>query len=215
MEIKMISAMGMNCYLLSVGDGFILIDTGISFARRRVEAEIERAGCKPGNLKLIVLTHGDVDHVSNAAYLRDKFGTKIAMHPGDLKMVETGDLLASRPQKPGPFLRFIRQFFRLRKPNRFTPDIFLEEGDDLSSYGLDARIVHLPGHTNGSIAVLTRDSDLFCGDMYVFSDAVPHFGLGNPTDFAASAEKLKKIDFVTVYPGHGRSFSKKAYINDL
>ena len=58
-----------NCYLIETDTGYILIDTGCSNKRTELEKELERAGCKPDNLKLIVLTHGDFDHTSNACLL--------------------------------------------------------------------------------------------------------------------------------------------------
>ena len=61
-----------NCYLIKTDIGYILIDTGCSNKRTELEKELERAGCKPGNLELIVLTHGDFDHTGNANYLREK-----------------------------------------------------------------------------------------------------------------------------------------------
>jgi len=63
---------GVNCYLIETDTGYILIDTGGSNKRTDLEKELESAGCQPGNLKLIVLTHGDFDHTGNAAYLRKK-----------------------------------------------------------------------------------------------------------------------------------------------
>ncbi len=58
--------------------------------RDALEKELENAGCKPGNLQLIVLTHGDTDHAGNCAYLREKYGAQIAMHSDDSGMVERG-----------------------------------------------------------------------------------------------------------------------------
>jgi len=81
-----------NCYLVESGTGHILIDTGSSNMRSDLERELESAGCKPGNLRLIVLTHGDFDHIGNAAFLKKKFGTKIAMHKDDSGMAEHGNM---------------------------------------------------------------------------------------------------------------------------
>ena len=73
-----------NCYLLEANDtGYILIDTGGSKKRKELEKTLEREGCKPGNLILIIITHGDFDHTGNASYLRNKYGVKIAMHHED------------------------------------------------------------------------------------------------------------------------------------
>ena len=85
-----------NCYLVKTGDGYILIDSGLSNRRANLEKALENAGCKPGNLKLIIITHGDVDHIGNCAYLREKYGVKIAVHPGESRAVEYGDMLSNR-----------------------------------------------------------------------------------------------------------------------
>jgi len=105
-----------NCYLVRTGDGFILIDTGRTNKRSAIEKELESAGCQPGNLTLIVLTHGDFDHCGNAAYLRKKFGTQIAMHKDDSGMVERGDMLWNFQQKIN---KIIRHSFMQSYPSLF------------------------------------------------------------------------------------------------
>ena len=77
-----------NCYVVDSGAGLVLIDTGSPNGRAVLVAELVRAGCRPGDLKLIVLTHGDFDHAGNAAYLREKYGAPIAMHRDDAGMAE-------------------------------------------------------------------------------------------------------------------------------
>lgn len=87
-EIIRINLNGVNCYLGKSEEGFVLFDTGgplildKRFTNRRDELEdqLMKAGCKPGNLKAIIITHGDNDHVGNAAYLQEKYKTVIAMH---------------------------------------------------------------------------------------------------------------------------------------
>ena len=78
-----------NCYLLQAGNGYILIDTGASNARKILIRELNSLGCRPGALNLIVLTHGDLDHVGNAAHIRTVFGSRIAMHAEDARIAET------------------------------------------------------------------------------------------------------------------------------
>lgn len=56
----------------------------------------------------------------------------------------------------------------------FEPTIFLKNGDDLRSYGVDARVVELPGHTKGSIGIAVEDN-LFVGDVNR-KPALPVFG---------------------------------------
>ncbi|MBU1050628.1 MBL fold metallo-hydrolase, partial [Candidatus Bipolaricaulota bacterium] len=53
-----------NAYLVRAGDGFILIDTGFRSNRKALDAALTGAGCGVGDLKLILITHGDADHSS-------------------------------------------------------------------------------------------------------------------------------------------------------
>jgi hydroxyacylglutathione hydrolase len=76
-----------NAYLVRTDHGFYLVDSGMTNARRQIEQALEHLCCRPGDLKLILITHGDFDHTGNAAYLRAKFGAKIAMHQGDSGML--------------------------------------------------------------------------------------------------------------------------------
>ncbi len=86
---------GVNCYLVESAIGYILIDTGFHPKRTELLKELDRAGCKPGNPRLIIITHGDLDHTGNCTYLREKYGAKIAIHRSESEAVERADM-ASR-----------------------------------------------------------------------------------------------------------------------
>lgn len=58
-----------NCYLIKTKTGYILIDTGCSKQRTYLDSQLGSAGCKPGTLNLIVLTHGDFDHASIPSWM--------------------------------------------------------------------------------------------------------------------------------------------------
>ena len=205
-----------NCYLIETDIGYILIDTGCSNKRTELKKELERAGCKPGNLKLVVLTHGDFDHSGNAAYLREKFGAMIAMHHDDSGMVERGNMFWNR-RKGNILLGVIaRILFRFGKKERFKPDIYIDEGYDISEYGLDAKVLHIPGHSKGSIGIQTADGDLFCGDLLENIDKPALSSIMDDLSAAnASVEKLKKLRIKTVYPGHGVPFSIGMFIKEF
>jgi hydroxyacylglutathione hydrolase len=149
-----------NCYLLRTISGFILIDTGRSNKRAVIEKELENADCHAGNLKLIILTHGDFDHSGNAAYLRQKFGTQIAMHKDDSGIVERGDMLWNRNKRNILTRTVFRLFFRLSKSCRFKPDLYIDERYHFSEYGFDAKVLEIPGHSKGSIGILTNNSTI-------------------------------------------------------
>lgn len=205
-----------NCYLVQSDRGCILIDSGPAQQRAALERALDNAGCAPGNLKLILLTHGDFDHTGNAAFLRQKFGAKIAMHPGDAGMLERGDMFSNR-KNGNAFLRWIAPpMFGFGKAQRCTPDIALEDGFSLADYGLVARVIHLPGHSAGSVAVLTAQGDLFCGDLI---DNTKEPALNSIIDdaqlAAASIEKLSGLSLQTIYPGHGGAFAAATFFATL
>ena len=87
---------------------------------------------------------------------------------------------------------------------KFKPDLTVEDGFDLGGYGLNAKVVHIPGHSKGSIGVLMDNGDLFCGDMYY---NMPGFLFVDDTkDHQASVKKLESLSVRKVYPGHGKPF---------
>jgi hydroxyacylglutathione hydrolase len=205
-----------NCYLLNTSSGFILIDTGSFNQQAELERDLAAAGCQPGDLDLIVLTHGDFDHSGNAAYLRKTFGTKIAMHTEDVIMVEDGDMFGSREKGNNIFTRkLVPILFGFGKSHRFKPDIYLNEGDDLSEYGLEAEVLCLPGHSKGSIGVQTAAGDLFCGDLL---ENTKQPGLNTLMDDTEAADKsvvkLKALEIDTIYPGHGKPFAMELFIKN-
>ena len=208
--IRTLTFWWVNAYLVKTDAGFVLIDTAMSSNRATIERELRAAGCGHGDLQLIVITHGDPDHGGNAAYLRAKYGAKIAMHKAEVAAVERGNMFLSRGRLP-PLRRMMKplmSLFRLRKRDRFTPDLFLEDGDRLTEYGLDATILHVPGHSAGSIAVLTDDGTLFSGD-FLENRTRPSVAtiVDDAEALKASFERVKKLDIRTVYPGHGKAFS--------
>ena len=221
-EIQTIPLGGVNCFLIHIPDGFILVDTGFMNKRADLEKALDAAGCRAGSLKLILVTHGDTDHTGNCAYLREKYGAKIAMHPADVEMAETGDMNKSRSAKPdmvsgfGKAIIFIGGLLNaINKSNpyeTFTPDFTVEEGYDLSSLGFDAQVIHLPGHSKGSIGILTSSGDLLCGDV-LMNMGKPrfHFLVDDKETYLASLKKMQNLGIKTVYPGHGKPFAMEQF----
>ena len=203
-----------NCYLLENDSGFILIDTGSSNKRAELEGALDSAGCKPGNLRLIILTHGDFDHTGNAAYLCHKFGAQVAMHKDDLGMVERGEMFANRKQPNILIRKLVPALIGFGKSERFTPEIFIEDGHDFNKYGFDAEAISLPGHSMGSVGILTASGNLFCGDLFENQEEPSLNSIMDDLDAAnASVEKLKTFKINTVYPGHGKPFQMEQFLS--
>ena len=178
-----------------------------------IEKELEKAGCQPGNLTLIILTHGDFDHSGNAMYFRNKFRTQIAMHKNDSGIVEHGDKLWNRNKQNILIRTMFKLFFKLHNSDRFQPDFSVDEGDDFSRYGFDAKVLALPGHSKGSIGILTTAGDLFCGDLLENTDKPKKNTLvDDSAELDTSVEKLKQFQINIVYPGHGQPFPMELFI---
>jgi glyoxylase-like metal-dependent hydrolase (beta-lactamase superfamily II) len=201
-----------NCYLVKTAGGFVLVDTGTSNRRTELESELSRIGCEPGDLTLIVLTHGDFDHTGNVAYLREEYGTRIAMHRADTLMAEQGDMSCNRTSGKVYLKLLAPVMFGFSKSHRFRPDLYLEEGDDLSEYGFGAQVLSIPGHSKGSIGLLTRTGDLLCGDL-LENTKTPAINsiMDDQAACQASLTKLQSCDINTVYPGHGRPFPMDSF----
>lgn len=202
-----------NCFLVETDSGFILIDTGASNQRDRLEHALADAGCEPGNLRLVLLTHGDFDHIGNAAFLRDRFSAPIAMHKDDAGMAENGDMFWNRSSGSAIFRLLAPALFRFRKASRFAADFHIGDGVDLSGHGLDAQVLSLPGHSSGSIGILTAGGDLFCGDL-LENTSGPSVNsiMDDPIAAEASIEKLQGYGSRTVYPGHGEPFATQEFM---
>ena len=209
------SAHGVNSYVIKTDTGFIMIDTGFHSKRKELEMALENIGCKPGNLNLIIITHGDLDHIGNCAFLQNKFRAKIALHRSELESVLSTNMTLNRKKKPALAAKLLLSFFGfIYKANRFHPDIFVNDGDNLSNYGLDAVVLHMPGHSKGSIGILTADGNLFCGDLLlnIFKPS-PTDLLDDSTDLENSIKKLQNLSFHTIYPGHGKSFLREQFFD--
>jgi hydroxyacylglutathione hydrolase len=214
LQAKRVDLGGVNCYLARCKDGFVLIDSGFSAGRKRLVRALGKAGCVPGNLKIVLLTHGDADHAGNAAFLRTSYRAPIAMHGADSGMVELGDMNFNRKvraDRMSGFFRLLGSISRMiamgNRFEKFTPDILLEDGVDLSAYGVEGSVVHIPGHSKGSIGILTEGGNLYCGD---FAYNMPWMDYVDDLEaHRESMARLKSMEISMVYPGHGKPMTAR------
>jgi len=175
-----------NSYLLKSGRSFVLVDSGFSWQRYILQRSLKKAGCVPGNLKLVVITHADFDHTGNCAWLQKVYKVPIALHPAEAPVVEKGRMFLNRKNQRGALARAVVYLVGLVIFRRFKPDILLSEGEDLSRFDLDARVYYIPGHSGGSIGIMTGEGHFFCGDLLA-NDGKPQ--KNNLVDDASEMEK--------------------------
>ena len=172
-----------NTYFLSCGDGnCIVIDPGDDIAG--IFAFLSENNLKP---KTVLLTHAHFDHC-NAARALQINGARIFMHKKDYRLVKSDDNLASK---------FGIIF------NKFKPDGYVSDGDELNLSGEKILVIHTPGHTAGSCCYLTGNF-LFSGDTLIrLSRGRTDFPSGNAKSMEKSLAKLMGLSGnYTVFPGH-------------
>ncbi|MDO5300169.1 MAG: MBL fold metallo-hydrolase [Clostridia bacterium] len=197
-----------NCYIIQNGSVAVLVDTGMKKHRERI-----LKACSPFDIRLIVLTHGHVDHVQNAAYLSEKLHAPIAINREDVPLLADNTLQPLYAQTPmGRLMHFVsmRNFRRERIPP-FSPSMLLKDGDSLNAYGICAKVVALPGHTNGSIGLDIAGHSLIVGDALM---GLPRPGLPllyhNGAAMRASAARIGGLGARILYFGHGRPAPRHA-----
>lgn len=124
--------------------------------------------------KCILITHGHVDHISGLIDLKKALSLPVAAHPGDAEVLS------------------------------LDPDLLLGDGQRLPLGAAQLQVLHTPGHTPGSVCLLT-DTYLLAGDT-LFPGGPGH--TGSPDDFQLIIQSLTRRIFplpddTRVYPGHG------------
>ena len=131
------------------------------------------------------------------------------MHKDDALMAENGSSLKRKTRTfSARIFSLLRILFKRRITfDKFRPDIYLTDGQKLDEYGLNATVIHIPGHTKGSIGLLTGDGNLFAGDTFT-NNKKPDIAnyIENPVELKNSIDRLKKMNIHKVYPGHGKPF---------
>ncbi|MGW4652171.1 MBL fold metallo-hydrolase [Kitasatospora sp. NPDC004289] len=207
--IPVLGRHAVNAHLL-LGRRPVLVDAGIPGRGRHLLDRIAAQGVDPADLALIVITHGHIDHFGSAAELHRLTGAPVAAHVADLGPYRSGR--ARQPYLPnGPMGRLMARRRELHVPvEPFEPSLAVTGETDLADFGLDARIVPTPGHTAGSVSVLTGDGDLVAGDLIANSfmglvpgrPANPPFH-DDPRQNLTSLRRMLALSPTRLHVGHG------------
>jgi len=188
-----------NVYLAEDAGKLILIDTGMPRNDKKIMKFIESLGRSPSDVSVIVITHFHIDHVGNAKKIKDQTGAKVAAQEMD------ADYVSGKKVPPKPKNLMFRAFSSVVKAEPVDIDVTLKDGDKVGRF----MVIHTPGHSEGSIALLDRDRKvMFVGDTIRFNDGKME---GPPEQFTLDMEKAKEsigkiseYDFDIMLSGHGQ-----------
>jgi len=208
-----------NSYVIEEGGQVTIIDAGLPGYWRDLPTELAAMGRTLDDVRAVVLTHGDTDHVGFAERLRRERGVPVFVHEldesrarGEIRKPSTG----WGPVKVRPLLRFLAYSGRrsgLRIPP-LTEVLTFGDGATLDVPGAP-RVVHLPGHTPGSVALRVPELDaIFLGDGFTtrsvltgeLGPRLAPFTL-EPARALASLTRLDGIEATWVLPGHGEAWN--------
>ncbi len=175
-------------YLIDAG-GLILIDAGIGNSFPLLTNNIRRLGLIPENLTFIIATHRHIDHVGGLAKFKQVYNVKIIAHELDADAIESGKGVGA-------------EFYGI-KYHPCTIDIRLTENEtELHLEKHTLKILHIPGHTSGSLAIyLDIDGKrvLFGQDIHGPYETV--FG-GDIRQAIISLKKLLQLNADILCEGH-------------
>lgn len=146
---------GANAYLV-LGEQPMLVDTGMPRQAARILSYLAHVGLQPAQLRVILLTHHDIDHIGSAAALKRATGAEVWAPADDLPYI-AGDLPRHGMKRYLPAL--VRPFFGPLEP--VGVDRLLHDGDEIPG---GFRVVSTPGHTPGHVS-LHRPGVLIAGDL--------------------------------------------------
>lgn len=184
-----VGSLSANCYIVGNADTLegMVIDPG-----GNPEAILKAISDAKFNIQIIVLTHGHSDHIAALFDIQDRTGADVAIHTEDADFLEGRGAYSS--------------MFGISYKTPETPDRLLHEGDIIEIGSTRFSVVHTPGHTPGSICLLSEDR-VFTGDTLFYR------GIGTTLMPGSSRRQLINSiqtrlmvlpDEYKIYPGHGR-----------
>lgn len=195
-----------HAYLLETEAGLYLVDAGLPGSEGIVTRRMRSIGRT--DLRLIFITHAHLDHYGSAAALRRLTGAPVAIHHADAVTIAKGESPLGTVRGNGKIVKVLFPLIdQLLALEPLEPDLILEQGDSLQHLGLDARLLHLPGHTPGSSALMVDGGYAFVGDL-LSTSGKPHLQRFYADDWSLIPRSLTHLVEQKpswVYPGHGSS----------
>ena len=192
-----------NVYAIDCGGEFALIDSGCGIETERLIENLKLDGIPLDRVRLLLLTHGHLDHSGGTRWLRDQLGLKVAASVLTARALEAGDeeaislAAAKRAGIYPPDVSF----------NACPVERILLGGDELILGECVIEVLETPGHSRDMISFVVRRAhrrDLFCGDTVFHGGRILIQDVAD-CDVPAYSRTLRCLAELTIdglYPGH-------------
>jgi glyoxylase-like metal-dependent hydrolase (beta-lactamase superfamily II) len=178
--ICLIEEVGLSSNIYTIGENPItLIDTGVGSAPNKIIPKLKLLNLTLQNITQVIITHAHYDHIGGLAEILQTVTPKIMAHSADAKLIEEAYSLEV---------------------------VKLKDEDTITTQVSSLKVIHTPGHTQGSICLYSPERKLlFSGDT-VFADG--GFGrtdldTGDSEAMIKSLQHLTQFDVERLLPGHG------------
>ena len=215
-----------NVYLFE-GPPPTLIDTGpkTQEAYETLGRELRKLGLSIKDISRVLITHGHVDHHGLADVIRRDSGAEIIAPVGDAETVRNFREAYRNKRKatedtflktgvPPETLELVEGFFEYLATlsDAATISSTVKDGDVIDVGQCKLKAIHTPGHSPGSMCYQGLEGCLISGDTLI-KDLVPVAAFGSAegesiglSDYMASVDKLERLGFTDVKPGHRAEF---------
>jgi len=175
----------------------ILIDTGLPWEGKSLLKELKSLKIKPEDIKNILITHHDVDHVGNLSLIEKESNANIWASKEDIPYI------CGNKKRHG-LKKYIPYIIKIKKPGK------IQKYSENHRVG-DIEVIPTPGHTPGHVCLLYKDV-LFVGDLLRTSkgnlEPMKSFMNWNTSILNESIKKLNDLNFKWICPAHGEPVQK-------
>jgi len=219
--IKKIKLSKTNCYLISLENGYLLIDTGYEEDRIRFFKGLSNLQIDLNEIKFLFLTHHHDDHCGLLNVIIEKNpDIRVIVNKHSVELLKNGlntrdfggAWCSKKMKRAAEFYRQINKKWTLSFPSFVIRDVDIilpNEDCNLNKIvGKNLNVIYSPGHSIDSISLLDENMNLFCGDAVadylriLGTRYAPPF-ITDLSQFYITWQKFIDLSVKQIYPAHG------------
>jgi len=211
-----------NVYFIRTENGHILVDAGMPGDTKKLDEVFATAGVEPNSIRLVVVTHGHMDHMGLLAYAKETTGAKVLCHQSLSEKLANGEIEVPVAQNAfGHFLNLMTGILEMTGGTDIegvNPDILVDDVFDLSEYGISGKIIHTPGHSQGSISIILDNGETLIGDMVRDAgdgEIGPGMFYEDRETLITSLEEVALFESRRIYLSHGNTIDNTGLNNAI